>query len=148
MHRNDFSCLGPCGSLVSLLLFIHPPSSFLCQKSTPYKERVVFYKPVHALRGRDGPPGPNHDSFTAKPCSHHVHVTLQATSRTSPCPTFSADPEPAHKRVKTIFSVRCNQKCTIHDYMASNRLHAVLSCIQFIGAKLRTLTVKPPRKAQ
>ena len=38
--------------------------------------RVAFSKPVHAARARVGPPGPNHGAETAKPSSHHVHVTM------------------------------------------------------------------------
>ena len=55
-----------------------PKKPFPYQKRTPYKVRVVFSKPVHA---RSGPPGLN---FTAKPSSHHVHVTLRVTTPTSP----------------------------------------------------------------
>ena len=52
------------------------PSSLLCQKPIPYKVRVTFSKPVHAARARIGLPGLNYGTFTAKPSSHHVHVTL------------------------------------------------------------------------
>ena len=41
---------------------------------------VVFSKLVHAVRARGGPPGSNHGPFTAKPSSHHVHVTLSCTA--------------------------------------------------------------------
>ena len=41
------------------------PSSFPCQKPTPYKVRAVFSKPVHAVRVRSGSPGPNYGPFTA-----------------------------------------------------------------------------------
>ena len=44
---------------------------------SPYKVRVVFSKPVHAARARIGPHCPNHGAFyTAKPSSHHVHITV------------------------------------------------------------------------
>ena len=69
--------------------------------------RVVFCKPVHALRARGGPPSPNHDPFTAKPSSHHVHVTVRVTPPTSLCPTLSADAEPARKCTEIIFSAHC-----------------------------------------
>ena len=52
-------------------------------------------KTVHAARARVGPHGPNHGTLTAKPSSHHVHVTLWVALSTSPCPTLSADAEPA-----------------------------------------------------
>ena len=64
---------------------------------------------VHALRARGGQPGPNHDSFAAKPSSHHVHVTLRVTVPTSLCPTPSADTEPVRKCAQTIFSVQYMQ---------------------------------------
>ena len=48
---------------------------FNCHKPTLYKVRVVFSKPVHADRVRGDPFGPNHGPLTAKPSSHHVHVT-------------------------------------------------------------------------
>ena len=38
----------------------------------------------------------NHGALTAKLSSHHMHVTLWVTPPTSPCPTLSADAEPAH----------------------------------------------------
>ena len=43
---------------------------------TPYNMRVVFSKPVYAVRARGGLPSPNHGLFAAKPSSHHVQVTL------------------------------------------------------------------------
>ena len=52
-------------------------------------------KPAHAARARIGPHSANHDTLTAKPSSHHVHVTLWVTPPTSPCPTLSANAEPA-----------------------------------------------------
>ena len=39
--------------------------------------RVAFSKPVHAASARIGPHSPNHGTLTAKPSSHHVHVTLR-----------------------------------------------------------------------
>ena len=69
--------------------------------------RVVFCKPVHAVRARGGPPGTNHGPFTAKPSCHHVYVTLWVTPPTSPCPTLSADAEPARKCTEIIFSAHC-----------------------------------------
>ena len=69
--------------------------------------RVVFCKPIHALRVRGGLPSPNHGPFTAKPSSHHVHVTVRVTPPTSLCPTLSADAEPARKCTETIFSAHC-----------------------------------------
>ena len=45
------------------------PSSLPCQKSTPYKVRVVFSKPVHAVRAGGGPPGPNQPSLAATMCT-------------------------------------------------------------------------------
>ena len=93
------------------------PSSHSCQKPAHCKVRVVFSKPVHAVRAWGGPPGTNHGLFKAKPSSHHVHSTLPVTLPTSPCPTLSADAEPARKHAETIFSAQCavwcNQKCTI-----------------------------------
>ena len=86
------------------------PSSLPSQKQTPHKVRVVFSKPVHAVRVRGGPPGPNHDSFTAKPSSHHVHSTLRVTLPTSPCPTLSGDAELTRKCAETIFSA---QLCSV-----------------------------------
>ena len=80
------------------------PSSLPCQKSTPYKVRVVFCKPVYAVRARSGPPHPNHDSFTSKSSTYHVHVTLWVTPPTSLCSTLSGITESAHKCTGTIFS--------------------------------------------
>ena len=54
-----------------------------------------------------GPPGTNHGLFKAKPSSHHVHSTLPVAPPTSPCPTLSADAEPARKHAETIFSAQC-----------------------------------------
>ena len=59
-------------------------SSLPCHKSTPYKVRVVFCKSVYAVRVSGGPPGPNHDCFTAKrrhvtqsqPQLFHSHETM------------------------------------------------------------------------
>ena len=79
------------------------PSSLSCQKAALCKVRVVFSKPVHAVRVWRGPPGTNHGLFKAKPSSHHVHSTLRMIPPTSPCPTISADAEPACKRAATIF---------------------------------------------
>ena len=63
------------------------------------------------VRMGDGPPGANHGLLKAKLSSHHVHSTLPVTPPTSPCPTLSADTEPARKRAETIFSAQCaNQK--------------------------------------
>ena len=83
------------------------PSSLSGQKPALCKVRVVFSKPVHAVRAWGGPPGTNHGLFKAKPSSHHVHSTLPVTPPTSPCPTLSADAEPARKRAETIFSTQC-----------------------------------------
>ena len=69
--------------------------------------RVVFCKPVHALRTRGGPPSPNHGPFKAKSSSHHVHVTVRVNPPTSLCPTLSADAEPPRKCTETIFSAHC-----------------------------------------
>ena len=63
------------------------PSSLSCKKPDPCKVRVVFSKPVHAVRARSGPAGTNHGLFKAKPSSHHVHSTLPVNPPTSPCPT-------------------------------------------------------------
>ena len=68
------------------------PSSLPCHKSTPYKVRVFFVS-LSMQSGREVAhpvptmavsqpsvgmsPSPSHDSFTAKPSSHHVHVTLR-----------------------------------------------------------------------
>ena len=52
------------------------PNSLSCQKPTPYKVRVVFSKPVHAVRAGGGLPGLNHWPITAKPSSHNVHSIL------------------------------------------------------------------------
>ena len=81
------------------------PSSLPCQKSTPCKVRVVFYKPVYAVRVRGGPPHPNHCSFTSKSSTYHVHVTLWVTPPTFPCSILSGNTESTHKRTETIFSV-------------------------------------------
>ena len=80
------------------------PSSRSCQKPTLCKVRVVFSKPVRAVRVWGGPLGTNHGLFKAKPSNHS---TLPVTPPTSPCPTLSADAEPAHKRTETIFSAQC-----------------------------------------
>ena len=45
-------------------------------------------------------------TLTAKPSSHHVHVTLWVTLPTSPCPTLSADTEPASVSMQTVFSAQ------------------------------------------
>ena len=45
--------------------------------------RVAFSKPSHAARARIRPPGANHDPFTLKPSSYHVHSTLRVTPPTS-----------------------------------------------------------------
>ena len=39
--------------------------------------------------------------------SQDVQVTLQVTPPTSPCPTLSADAEPARKCAETMFSAHC-----------------------------------------
>ena len=83
------------------------PSSLSCQKPALCKVRVVFSKPVYAVRAWDCPPGTNHGLFKAKPSSHHVHSILPVTPPISPCPTLSADAEPARKRAETIFSAQC-----------------------------------------
>ena len=78
-------------TIVSILCYHTPaqrPSNFSCQKPTPYKVRVVFSKPVHAVRARGGSPSTNHDPFTAKPSSYHVHATLQVTPPPPPIPPF------------------------------------------------------------
>ena len=93
-------------------------AAFLARNQTHYKVRVVFSKPVHAVRARGGPSSPNHDSFKAKPSSHLVYVTLRMTAPTSPCPTspcltpptcptLSADAEPMYKHPEIIFSAQC-----------------------------------------
>ena len=83
------------------------PSSLSCKIPALCKVRVVFSKPVHAVRPWGGPPGANHGLFKAKTSSHHVHSTLSVTPPTSPCPTLSADAESARKRTETIFSAQC-----------------------------------------
>ena len=62
---------------------------------------------AYAVRAWGGPPGTNHGLFKAKPSSHHVHSTLPVAPPTSPCPTLSADAEPARKHAETIFSAQC-----------------------------------------
>ena len=52
------------------------PSSFSRQKPALCNVRVVFSKPVHAVRAWGGPPGTDHGLFKAKPNSYHVHSTL------------------------------------------------------------------------
>ena len=95
-------------AIYSRLSYIHlEPKQPSLQEINPYKMRVVFCKPVHALRVKSGPPGPTHDSFTAKPGSHHVHVTLWVMPPPFLCPTLSADAEPMHKCAVTIFSAQC-----------------------------------------
>ena len=70
----------------------------------------MFSKPVHAARAGIGPPGPNHGTLTAKPSSHRVHDTLRMTPPTSPCPTLSADTEPARvARRDYLFCMRSAQ---------------------------------------
>ena len=94
------------------------PSSLLCQKWTPTRWEPRFLS-LSMQPGQElaHAPGPNHGILTAKPSSHHVHVTLRVTSPTFLCPTFSADTVPVHCRAETIFSalcaVWCDQKCTI-----------------------------------
>ena len=78
-----------CNSQHSQLSYTRSQPKQLSLPETLYKVRVVFCKPVHAVRVRGGPHNLNHDSFTAKPSSHHVHVTLEVTPPTSPCPTLS-----------------------------------------------------------
>ena len=55
-----------------------------------------------------GPPSANHGLFNAKPSRHHVHVTLQVTPPTFPCPILSAGAEPMCKRAETISSAQCD----------------------------------------
>ena len=102
-------------AMVSNIGFHTPesPSSLPCQKPTPFKVKVVFSKPVHAVRGEVAhpvPPWPFHWQ------AYHVHKTLGVTPSTSCCSNLSADAKPVCKRAETIFSVRCalwcNQKCT------------------------------------
>ena len=63
------------------------------------------------------------------PSSHHVHVTLQVTPATSPCPTLSTDGWPTCKHMETIISAQCavwcNQKCTITSFVELAWFHAV-----------------------
>ena len=68
---------------------------------------VALSRPGHAARVRSGQPSANHVAFTAKPNSCHVYSTLPVTLPTSPCPTLSADAEPARHRAETNFSVQC-----------------------------------------
>ena len=84
--------------------------------------RVAFSKPVHAARARVGQPSPNHGTLTAKPSSHHVHVTLQVTPPTSPCPTLSANAEPVRNVQNTIFSVQCTVWCNQNSTIGFKRL--------------------------
>ena len=48
------------------------PSRPSCQKLAFRKVRVVFSKPVHAVRAEGCPPSANHGLFKAKPSSYHV----------------------------------------------------------------------------
>ena len=68
--------------------------------------RVAFSKLVHAASLRVGSPGTNHGPFTAKLSSYHVHGTLWVIPRISPCPTLSADAEPACQRAETTISAQ------------------------------------------
>ena len=77
-------------STISWLLPAQSPRSLPCQA-----------KPVHAAKARITPPSSNHawPFFTAKPSSYYVLSTLWMTPPNSPCPTLSADAEPAHQRI-------------------------------------------------
>ena len=55
------------------------PSSLSCKKPALCKVRVVFSKPVHAVRSWG-----DHGLFKAKPSSHHVHSTLRSLSCKKP----------------------------------------------------------------
>ena len=91
------------------------PNNLPCQKPVLCKVKIVFSKPVHAVRVGGGQPGTNCGPFKVKLSSHYVHVTLWVTPPTFLCHTLSTDTEPARKRTETIFSAQCavsNQKCT------------------------------------
>jgi len=79
-------------------------------RNQPLQGEHSVSKPVHAVRVGGGPPGTNHCLFKDKPSSHHVNVTLCDLS-TSPCPTLSADAEPAHKRQRLSFL--CSAQCDV-----------------------------------
>ena len=82
------------------------PRSLSMPEMSPHKVKVGFSKPVHAARAKIGPPSPNHSALTAKPGSHHVHVTLWVTPPTSPVLLFLLTYVSAQCKV-------CHQKCTI-----------------------------------
>ena len=65
------------------------PRSLPCQRNQSSTEvRVVFLKPVHAVRLGSGPPGSNYGPFKAKPNSYHMHITKSVHGRMSSVGTF------------------------------------------------------------
>ena len=115
-----------CGLLINELCLvsilgrqtpIQSQKSLYCQKWRPYKVRAVFSEPICTNKARIGPPSANQGISTDSHNSQHVQVTLRVTPPTSPCPTLSADAEPARKCAETIFSVHCavwrQQKLTL-----------------------------------
>ena len=67
------------------------------------KVKVEFSRPVRVAKTGTGPLGANDGSYTANSSSCHVHSTLWVIAPTSPCPTLSADAEPAHQRTEYLF---------------------------------------------
>ena len=84
------------------------PYSLSCQKPALCKVRVMFSKPVHAVRAGGGPPGTNHGLFKAKPSSYHVHSTLPVTPAHLPL----SHPFCWHRTsVQRLFSAQCAVWC-------------------------------------
>ena len=78
--------------------------SLPCQKPTPYKVRVVFSKPVHTVRVRGGPLGPNHGS-------------LASSHRECACHPVA---DPNHLNLSPIISIAAKtgtQVCRVHSMM-------------------------------
>ena len=88
--------------LTAVRKFNYPPrqSTNMCKAALVYlnmKKNGLKHSNC-CEKSRIAPPGDNHSPITAKPSTHHVYNTLWVLS---PCPTLSADTEPA------IFSVQC-----------------------------------------
>ena len=99
--------------LVSIVVGNRPLST-QAAFSAPHKVIVEFSKPVHAVRVRIGPPGPNHAPLTDKPSSHHVYIILQGTPPTSHCPTVPPFLLTQNQRISAeIVFFLCDQKCTV-----------------------------------
>ena len=84
------------------------PSSLPCHKSTPYKVRAVFSKPVYAVRARGGPPSTT--MTVSQPSVGMSPVKIMTLSQSSPAATmcmssntnhdsFTANPSSNHVHV-------------------------------------------------